>query len=267
MARTGRSSPPPRKRRKFRHQLDVPLLDFSILREYLDEVSSRPKNLAVGYVRVSTEKQAAEGVSLGEQQQQIISFAVASGYEIVDVLSDEGISGSKDEDSRPGLAGVLRLVKEGVATTVIVTKRDRLARSQALAGHVETQIKKAGGVLVILDEAGISDVTRAVLTMVAEVERLLAIQRTKAGMRALKAKGVVLGAVPFGYTRDKAGRLHALPEEGERVEEIRQLRAAGKTLKQIADHLTDVGVPTKRGGRWSPQHVNLILQRPPVSDD
>jgi site-specific DNA recombinase len=225
-------------------------------------MDSHPKKPAVGYIRVSTEKQAAEGVGMEAQQGQIVSYAVAAGYELVDVLADEGISGSKSEDERPGLAEILTMVQEKRVSTVIVTKRDRLARTQALAGHIETRIQRAGGQLIVIDEAGVSDITRAVMTMVAEVERLLAIQRTRLALRTLKEKGIALGGIPFGFRRGQDGKLEAEPVEMSFVRRVHSMRKQGKTLREIATFLTQSGARTKKGGSWSQEHVRLILGRP-----
>lgn len=230
---------------------------------YLRRMSSRPKRVAVGYARVSTEKQAAEGVSLDAQRQEIISFSVASGFDLIDVLSDEGVSGAKHENSRPGLSEVLELVRTKQVAVVVVTRRDRLARTLAIGGYFETEIARAGGELIAIEEVGQSDIVRAVMKMVAEVERLLAAQRTRAAMKALKARGQVLGRVPFGYARNQDGRLDPVPAEIKVLRRVQRLRADGRSLREIAEELTRSGVPTRRGGRWSAQHVRLLLQRQP----
>jgi site-specific DNA recombinase len=216
---------------------------------------------ALGYGRVSTIKQVTDGVSLEAQRIEITGFAIASGYDLLDVLCDDGISGAKDEDERPALAELLTAVREGRVSIVIVCKRDRLARDQALAGHIETVIRRAGAELICIDEAGLNPITKAVLTMVAEVERLLAAQRTRFAMRALKAKGKTFGTVPFGYRRNADGGLDAQPVEMEIVHEIVAMRERGRKLVEIATYLTTSNVPTRRGGRWSAEQVRSILAR------
>jgi site-specific DNA recombinase len=216
---------------------------------------------ALGYGRVSTVKQVVDGVSLEAQRIEITSFAIASGYDLLDVLCDDGISGSKDEEERPALAELLAAVRAGEVSVVIVCKRDRLARDQALAGHIETIIRRAGAELIAIDEAGLNPITKAVLTMVAEVERLLAAQRTRFAMRALKLKGKTFGTVPFGYRRNADGGLDPQPGEIEIVYEIAGMRANGAKLADIASHLTSANVPTRRGGKWSAEQVRSILQR------
>jgi site-specific DNA recombinase len=216
---------------------------------------------ALGYGRVSTIKQVVDGVSLEAQRMEITSFAIASGYDLLDVLCDDGISGSVDEDGRPALAELLTAVRAGQVSVVIVCKRDRLARHQALAGHIATLIARAGAELISIDEAGLNPITKAVLTMVAEVERLLAAQRTRFAMRALKLKGKTFGTVPFGYRRNADGGLEAQPGEIEIVHEIVAMRQRGRKLAEIAAYLTTSNVPTRRGGRWSAEQVRSILER------
>jgi site-specific DNA recombinase len=122
-------------------------------------------------------------------------------------------------------------------------------------------IRRAGAELISIDEAGLNPITKAVLTMVAEVERLLAAQRTRFAMRALKLKGRTFGTVPFGYQRNTDGGLDPKPGEIEIVYETAAMRRSGATLTEIASHLTDSEVPTRRGGRWSAEQVRSILER------
>src|SRR5438128_12384008 len=82
---------------------------------------------AIGYVRVSTQEQAAEGVSLDTQRDRLRVYCQASGIKLIDIVADEGISGSTL--NRPGLQAALQMIKRGRANTLIVAKLDRLSRS------------------------------------------------------------------------------------------------------------------------------------------
>ncbi|HEY6140458.1 MAG TPA: recombinase family protein [Thermoanaerobaculia bacterium] len=127
------------------------------------------------YARVSTLKQVVDDVSIEAQRTEITSVAtIASGPDLLDVLCDDGFSGAKNEAERWAVADLLGAVRSGQVSVVIVCKRDRLARDQALAGHIKTIILRAGAELISVDEAGLNPITKAVLTMVAEVERPLA---------------------------------------------------------------------------------------------
>jgi DNA invertase Pin-like site-specific DNA recombinase len=83
--------------------------------------------VAVGYVRVSTLEQASEGVSLDAQRDKIRAYCKFNGIKLIDLLADEGVSGSTLE--RPGLQAALRILQRGRANTLVVVKLDRLTRS------------------------------------------------------------------------------------------------------------------------------------------
>jgi DNA invertase Pin-like site-specific DNA recombinase len=82
---------------------------------------------AIGYCRVSTDKQSEKGVSLNAQMEKIRAMAVVHGAELIDVVQDGGESAKNL--SRPGLQRVLTLVQGRAVQAVIVAKLDRLTRS------------------------------------------------------------------------------------------------------------------------------------------
>ncbi len=82
----------------------------------------------LGYVRVSTDEQASNGVSLDEQRRRISDYAETQGLSLIDVEADEGISGSKTTN-RPALQSALRRLRKGEARGLIVTALDRLSRT------------------------------------------------------------------------------------------------------------------------------------------
>ena len=81
----------------------------------------------IAYVRVSTTQQAEEGLGLEVQEQAIRSWARAHHHKIMAVIADEGISGAKELDDRPGLAEALAMVREGLVGGICVYRLDRLA--------------------------------------------------------------------------------------------------------------------------------------------
>lgn len=224
-------------------------------------MANRVKSV-VAYCRVSTDQQAESGLSIEAQREQLVSFAIASGLELVGLHIDAGISGAKDENERPGLRQALAAITEGRADALVVSKRDRLARDMSLAGYIETTIRRAGGELIVLDEQDVSPITRCVMQMVAQIERELASQRTRLAMKALRDQGKHCGSTPYGYEIVN-GRLEPKAGEIEVVQKIVELRnrKTKTTLADIAAYLTNSGVPTRRGGKWSAEQVRSILQR------
>ncbi len=113
---------------------------------------------------------------------------------------------------------------------------------------------------MILDEVDVSPLTRCVMNMIAEVERILASQRTRLALKALRDRGMHVGSVGFGWELVE-GALRPKAGEIEIVAEIVKMRKRGRTLTGIAERLTRDGVATRRGGRWSAEHVRLALDR------
>src|ERR1035437_2594093 len=85
------------------------------------------KTKAIGYVRVSTDKQAERGVSLEAQVEKIRAMSIVHDVELLDVIVDAGES-AKDLD-RPGMVRILEMVQSRAIGMVIVAKLDRLTRS------------------------------------------------------------------------------------------------------------------------------------------
>ena len=106
---------------------------------------------AIGYVRVSTDKQADHGVSLEAQEAKIRAMAVVQGAEIVDLIIDGGES-AKNLD-RPGMERLLALVDQGKVQTVIIAKLDRLTRSVKDLAELLERFQRRGVSLVSVAES------------------------------------------------------------------------------------------------------------------
>ena len=101
---------------------------------------------AIGYVRVSTEKQADFGVSLEAQAAKVRAMAVVQGAELVDVIVDAGESAKSL--NRPGMAQLMAMVNAGAVDTVIIAKLDRLTRSVADLAELLKRFERRGVSLV-----------------------------------------------------------------------------------------------------------------------
>jgi site-specific DNA recombinase len=82
---------------------------------------------AIGYVRVSTDRQAEQGVSLEVQEAKIRAMATVQGVDLDEVIIDGGESAKNLK--RPGLERLLAMVNAGKVQAVIIAKFDRLTRS------------------------------------------------------------------------------------------------------------------------------------------
>ena len=219
---------------------------------------------AIAYTRVSTQEQADSGLSLEGQAARVQAFCVAKGWELVDTVTDAGLSGATLD--RPGLQKVLESVRRHEVDAVVVLKLDRLTRS----------VKDLGILLEAFDRAGVafSSVTDSfdtstangrlvlnVLGSVAQWERDIIAERTSDALRVKKAQGRRVGAVPFGFTLGVDGD-ELLPdaEQLATVGQIAEWRREGEGLNAIARRLNALGVATAQAGTWAAQTVKRILR-------
>jgi site-specific DNA recombinase len=221
---------------------------------------------ATGYVRVSTEGQATDGVSLDAQKAKIRAWCDANGYELAAVHVDAGLSG-KRADNRPGLQSALAEVCKA-GGVLVVYSLSRLARSTKDAITIADRLHKADADLVSLTER--IDTTSAagkmvfrMLAVLAEFERDLVSERTAAALAHKASKGERVGEIPFGF-RLAADGVTLLADEREQaaIATMKALRADGWTYRAIAAELTRRGVATKKGhAAWTHQAVRSVLQR------
>lgn len=103
---------------------------------------ARSRTRAVGYIRVSTEAQAEEGVSLDAQRAKLEAFAIAADLELVAIREDAGVSAKTL--ARPGLQAALEDLHAGRADALLVAKLDRLTRSDEARRQVGVADGEAG---------------------------------------------------------------------------------------------------------------------------
>ena len=220
---------------------------------------------AIGYVRVSTERQADRGVSLEAQAEKIKAMALVQGAELVDTIVEGGESGKTL--NRPGMAKLLALVDKGKVQAVIVAKLDRLTRSVKDLCELLERFERRGVALISVAESldtG-SAAGRLVLNIMAAVsqwEREAIGERTRDALRHKRANGERVGNIQFGY-RLSADRTHLEPDPGEQavLAEIRALRKNGHTLRGIAAALNRKALRTRRGSAWHLEHVARIVKQ------
>jgi site-specific DNA recombinase len=222
----------------------------------------------IGYVRVSTEEQSKEGVSVDSQIAKFKACCLLYDLTLVDVVVDAGVSAKTLK--RPGLTEALATLKTKKADGMVIAKLDRLSRSVKDWNHLIDLYfgEKAGKQLCSVGDQ-IDTRTAAgrlvlnVLMSVAQWEREVIAERTTDAMQYKKSKGQRVGAIPFGWDLAADG-INLIPNEQEQlvVAEISRLRADGYSLREIAEELTRQGIATKEGNStWGHQAVAKILTR------
>ncbi|HKD36265.1 MAG TPA: recombinase family protein [Pirellulales bacterium] len=192
-----------------------------------------------GYARVSTERQADEGVSLEEQIRRIEGRAHEQGWQIAEVFVERGVSGSVPLGDRPEGARLLAALQPG--DTVLAAKLDRMFRSALDALNVIRDFQRQRISLWLLDLGGdvsgdgIAKLVLTILAAIAEFERERIGERIRDAKRHQKSSGQYLGGDrPFGWRVGEDGLLINDTAEQCALAEMRALRAAGASYRRIA---------------------------------
>lgn len=215
--------------------------------------------LAIAYLRCSTAEQGKSGLGLDAQREAVTRFAAAEGFELVEVVP-EVVSGKLGLESRPELRGALARAKR-LKCPILVSKLDRLSRDVAFISGLMAQ-----KVPFIVAELG-TDVDPFVLHLyaaLAEKERRMIGQRTRAALAALKAKGVKLGNrtnLAVAQVRGQAASAaSAAVFRAKMLPIVETYRDQGLTLAEVADKLNMLGHKTARGGQWYAPTVCRLLR-------
>jgi DNA invertase Pin-like site-specific DNA recombinase len=229
-------------------------------------MKSAPTN-AVAYLRVSTEKQGRSGLGLEAQRAAVEAFAAREGITLdaVHVEVETG-KGADALDRRPVLAAALADAKKR-RCPVVVAKLDRLSRDVAFIAGLMTQ-----RVPFIVAELG-TDTDPFMLHVyaaLAEKERNVIAQRTRAALAAKKARGEKLGNTETLVAVSAKGRETQRRGAEQRAANvlpiIRDIQAAGvSTLRGIVDALNARGVATPNGARWHVTSLRRVLARDPLA--
>jgi DNA invertase Pin-like site-specific DNA recombinase len=201
---------------------------------------------------VSTDRQGRSGLGLDAQREAVRQFLAARPAAVIAEFV-EVESGSRDD--RPKLLEALAACQRTKAT-LLIAKLDRLARSVSfVAGLMDGDVD-----FVAVDMPYASRFMIHVMSAVAEHERQVIGERTKAALAAAKARGVRLGL---------NGAVLAERHKAEAAEYARQIAPAisaarqtgAQTARQIAECLNVMGVPSRQGGHWHPANVARTLRR------
>lgn len=218
----------------------------------------------IGYIRVSTDEQAREGISLDNQERRIRDFASAKEWKLIGILRDEGYSGKNL--NRPGIKELIERARNKEFEVVIVYKVDRLTRKQKdLWWLLEDVFQKNDIGLISVNEP--FDTTTAIgkaflgmLGVFAQLERDLISERTKDSLAYKKSNGERLGSPSLGV-RILDGKVEIDNEELKILRYIQVLKKEGLSYSCIAGRLDQEGIRTKRGGKWSTGTLHYLLNK------
>ena len=156
---------------------------------------------AICYGRVSTSEQARDGHSLAAQIARGRAYCEARGFSPVATALDRGVSGSVPADQRPGMAAALAQLRSGEKSALVVTSTDRLGRDSADVLALARTARGEGWHLAVIDfgldtSSPAGALMLGVAATVAQYERELLRERTKAGLAEARRKGKMIGRRP-----------------------------------------------------------------------
>jgi len=215
------------------------------------------------YTRFSPRRKAEDCLSCETQEQLCREYAEKKGYQVIEVYSDENMSG-KDLD-RPGLQDVLADLKRG--EILLVYKRDRLARDLMISEFLRRDILKKKAQIECVDGLNMdeTDPTAVFICQImdafAEYERKLIAIRTSHAMRRHQKNGRKMSSqAPYGFIIDGDS---LIPQEDEQkvIKMITSMSESGISQRKIVKYLNENFKEAARGKEWRLVTVQRIIKR------
>ena len=218
------------------------------------------KKIAGIYIRVSTEDQAREGFSLGEQEEKLKQLCEYKGYEVYKVYCDAGIS-AKDMEHRPKFQEMLKDMKDGKINYIVAYKLDRVTRSVRDLEELISQLEKYNTYLVCdRDDVNTSTANGRffvrMLTVLSQLEIEIVSERTKFGLNGAIKSGHLPGQVALGFKKDGNRKTIIDPATAPIVKRVFDLYLQGKTFLQISNIFNEKKVLNKN---WKDTHIERII--------
>ncbi|MZP29365.1 recombinase family protein [Heliobacterium undosum] len=225
--------------------------------------------LIAAYVRVSTDEQAQQGISIPAQKSRLLSYAQAMGWEIVDYYIDDGYSGK--DLNRPEIQRLIRDAQGKKFNTVLFLKLDRLSRKQRDTLYLLEDVFEPSHI-------GIKSVTEAfdtttpfgkaalgMMAVFAQLERETIVERVRLAKKESAKQGRFMGGpAPLGYDHDPVHkRLIVNEEQADLVRWIYDEYLKGERGYQgIVELLDQQGIPSPTGRKWNTVTMREILRNP-----
>jgi site-specific DNA recombinase len=196
---------------------------------------------AIGYIRVSTDEQAKDGLSLDAQRERIESFCIAKDWTLETIINDPGYSGKNL--NRPGIQKIIEAVKAGTFDVLVICKLDRMTRNIRDLGYLTQDVFEVHDV-AFSSIADNFDTTTAngklvlnILGSVAQWERDIVVERTTDALQHKRSKGEWAGRIPYGFLICDSGKLTENPEEIKTIQKAKRMKRNGHSIRDISKRL------------------------------
>ena len=213
------------------------------------------------YIRVSTEDQAREGFSLGEQKEKLLQLCSYKGYKVFKVYEDAGVS-AKDMEHRPAFQEMLADMKKGKINYIVAYKLDRVTRSVRDLEELISQLEKHNCYLVCdRDDVNTSTANGRffvrMLTVLSQLEIEIVSERTKFGLNGAIKSGHIPGQRPFGYMKSEDKKMIVDNATKPYVEKIFDMYLEGKSFQAIANYFNENNIYPKK--KWKDTTIQKII--------
>ena len=219
------------------------------------------RKVAGVYIRVSTEDQAREGFSLGEQEEKLLQLCKFKELEVYKVYKDAGIS-AKDMEHRPQFQEMLKDMKEGKLNYIVAYKLDRITRSVRDLEELISVLEQYNCFL-LCDRDDVNTSTAngrffvRMLTVLSQLEIEIVSERTKFGLNGAIKSGHIPGQRPFGYKSAEDKRMVIDNATRRHVEKIFDMYLEGKSFQQIANFFKENNIYQKKN--WKDTTIQKII--------
>ena len=219
------------------------------------------RKIAGVYIRVSTEDQAREGFSLGEQEEKLLQLCSFKDLEVYKVYKDAGIS-AKDVEHRPQFQEMLQDMKEGKINYIVAYKLDRITRSVRDLEELISVLEQYNCFL-LCDRDDVNTSTAngrffvRMLTVLSQLEIEIVSERTKFGLNGAIKSGHIPGQRPFGYTKSEDKKMIVDNATRPYVEKIFDMYLEGKSFQQIAKYFNENNIYPKK--KWRDTTIQKII--------
>lgn len=219
------------------------------------------RKVAGVYIRVSTEDQAREGFSLGEQEEKLLQLCKFKDLDVYKVYKDAGIS-AKDMEHRPQFQEMLKDMKEGKLNYIVAYKLDRITRSVRDLEELISVLEQYNCFL-LCDRDDVNTSTAngrffvRMLTVLSQLEIEIVSERTKFGLNGAIKSGHIPGQRPFGYKSAEDKRMVIDNSTRPYVEKIFDMYLEGKSFQQIANYFKENNIYPKKN--WKDTTIQKII--------
>ena len=213
------------------------------------------------YIRVSTEDQAREGFSLGEQEEKLLQLCNFKDLEVYKVYKDAGIS-AKDMEHRPQFQAMLQDMKEWKINYIVAYKLDRITRSVRDLEELISVLEQYNCFL-LCDRDDVNTSTAngrffvRMLTVLSQLEIEIVSERTKFGLNGAIKSGHIPGQRPFGYKSADDKTMIIDNATRPYVEKIFDMYLEGKSFQQIANYFKENNVYPQK--KWRDTTIQKII--------